>query len=418
MRMLILGVLIAMSAWAQSDVSPEVLLLAKIKVRAAENLQRLPNYTCLETIERTFRRATNRRFVLLDVLRMEVGLVNRKEVFAWPGSKNFEDKEITDMVGNGAISNGSFALHARSLFLGNGPSFQHVGEVIRDGRKLQRFGYDVPLLHSGYSLRIRPNKAIIGYKGSFWVDAESLDLVRMEIISTQIPPNLPVSSVRESLEYKLERIGEENFLLPHSSEIIIEDLQGNESRNQLKFTRCRQFLGESVVKFEEAPDTEVAAKKAPVKVTLIDDVDIELKLEDTIQSGETAVGDEVTFVVAKDAKRKGQIVLPKGARVSGRILRYERQETANIVEWALHLDLQKFEFENQYGEFRARLAPWAQSSITRTRESKGIAGYVVRQETPPDNPRIGILYLRGESGRLPAGTRLTWRTEKSSEAIQ
>ena len=32
------------------ELTPEALLLARIKVRAGENLRGLPNYTCLQTI--------------------------------------------------------------------------------------------------------------------------------------------------------------------------------------------------------------------------------------------------------------------------------------------------------------------------------------------------------------------------------
>src|SRR5262245_46878599 len=108
--------MLAASLAAQENISPEALLLSRIKVRAAENLTRLPNYTCLETIERSTRGPSG-KFRLVDFIRLEVAYVDRKEMFAWPGSNNFEDQDITDLVGGGTIGNGSFALHARSVFL-------------------------------------------------------------------------------------------------------------------------------------------------------------------------------------------------------------------------------------------------------------------------------------------------------------
>ena len=77
-------VVMAIDLGAQ-ELSPEVLLLARIKVKMAENLKGLPNYTCLQTIERSTRDAGNRRYRPLDTVRVEVALVDGKELFAWPG---------------------------------------------------------------------------------------------------------------------------------------------------------------------------------------------------------------------------------------------------------------------------------------------------------------------------------------------
>src|SRR5207237_772673 len=83
-----------------------------IKARAAENLQRLPNYTCTETIERTRRLHGSRKFQPLDILRLEVALVEGKELFSWPGAGKFEERGIGEIVGHGAASGKvAFALH-------------------------------------------------------------------------------------------------------------------------------------------------------------------------------------------------------------------------------------------------------------------------------------------------------------------
>src|SRR5215469_12007656 len=84
---------------AADDLPPETLLLARIKAKAADNLRRLPNYTCTQTIERSRRPARARRFEPVDMLRLEVALVAGKELFSWPGAGQFEDKGIGELVG-------------------------------------------------------------------------------------------------------------------------------------------------------------------------------------------------------------------------------------------------------------------------------------------------------------------------------
>ncbi len=118
---------------AAQELSPESLMLARIKVRMAENLKRLPNYTCLQTIERSTRSSATQRYRPMDILRMEVALVGGKELFAWPGEQNFQEREFREIATSGAMGNGNFALHARSVFLSNVPTFKYAGRETRDG---------------------------------------------------------------------------------------------------------------------------------------------------------------------------------------------------------------------------------------------------------------------------------------------
>src|ERR1051326_5297991 len=126
-----------------AELAPEVLLLARIKLHMAETLVRQPNYTCLETVERSRRDSATRKFSLEYTMRIEVALVYSKEMFAWPASKQFEDKELRELVPTGTFGNGDFALHARSVFGGNAASYQSRGDVSLEGRNTVRFDYNV-----------------------------------------------------------------------------------------------------------------------------------------------------------------------------------------------------------------------------------------------------------------------------------
>ena len=69
-----------------------------------------------------------------DTLRLEVALVDGKEMFAWPGSKQFEDRDLSDLVATGMFGNGNFAIYARILFLSNVAVFEDRGETQLGGR--------------------------------------------------------------------------------------------------------------------------------------------------------------------------------------------------------------------------------------------------------------------------------------------
>src|SRR5689334_1179660 len=123
---------LAFGAPEDNDATHAQGLLEKIRIQMIDNLMHLPNYTCLQTIERTRRRAPARRFELVDMIRLEVALVNGHELFSWPGAGKFDDKEIADLVPGGAIGNGNFALHAKSVFQGN-PRYRYAGEEAAGG---------------------------------------------------------------------------------------------------------------------------------------------------------------------------------------------------------------------------------------------------------------------------------------------
>ncbi len=405
------------AAWAASvlalELSPETLLVARIKTRMLDNQSRLPNYTCLQTIERSYRRAPARKFELLDTLRLEVALVTGKELFSWPGSARFEDRELKDLVGGGAIGNGTFALHARSVFLSSAPTYTYVGRRERDGRQTERFDYRVPQLTSGYKIRVGPREAFVGYHGSFWVDATSLDLIRLEVHADDIPPHLGLDSAGDWIEYERARIGDGEFLLPRASELTMTDLAGNESRNRTLFASCRQYSGESVLSFAEPVEASATPEPpALVRFELPAGLGLELELETSIDLRRAAVGDPVVAVVRGDAKLKGSVVVPRGARVSGRLARLEKWPGRSRDSYAVRLRFHTLEFDNRQARFLASL--------------EGVSAFLGSLAPPSGRPApdrgpdpdaggdleassVGMFYYP-ERAEVPKGFRMYWRT--------
>ena len=90
-----------------------------------QNQTEVPNYTCLETIDRANRPPSSLtisahggpgRFLRQDIVRLEVAEVNGKEFFAMPGAFNFNETDITTFSVGGMIGNGMFAGFARNVF--------------------------------------------------------------------------------------------------------------------------------------------------------------------------------------------------------------------------------------------------------------------------------------------------------------
>ncbi len=107
-------------AQESAEAGRNALLLARIRSHMAETLRRQPDYTCVQTVERSQRPARSSRFEVVDTLRLEVALIGGKELFSWPGAGRFEDKELRQIVGRGTTSTGSFGRRPDSQLLERG----------------------------------------------------------------------------------------------------------------------------------------------------------------------------------------------------------------------------------------------------------------------------------------------------------
>src|SRR5258707_14582324 len=90
------------------DLSPELVLLAKIKRKAAQDLSQVPSFTCLATIDRALRGDPAKPFVHVDAVRAEIAYAGGQESFAWPGSAKFEAGTLAQIVGAGMAARGEF----------------------------------------------------------------------------------------------------------------------------------------------------------------------------------------------------------------------------------------------------------------------------------------------------------------------
>src|SRR5258708_32988682 len=97
-----------------SKLPPELLNLVNIKQRMLRSLTKIPDYTCLETLERSMRLKENIPFKPVDRLRMEVLYAGDREYHAWPGSRNFEPKNAPRLLA-GVSSKCELASHAHSV---------------------------------------------------------------------------------------------------------------------------------------------------------------------------------------------------------------------------------------------------------------------------------------------------------------
>jgi hypothetical protein len=229
-------------------------VLQRIRSKVAEHLSRLPNYTCHEVINRLLRPLNSSAAVQQDRVEVEVAFVGKRELFGRPGASQFEEQSITKLIPKGTIGSGVFGSHANSIFLEDAASIHYVGVSKKDGYKTYRYDFEVPQEKSHFLVKHESTEGMVGYQGSFWVDFETLDLVRIEIKADHIPSRIGVRFVEEKIRYMMVRIRDSEFLLPRRSELAASDSLGNYMLNAVSLEQCREFAGESVVTFSAVPD--------------------------------------------------------------------------------------------------------------------------------------------------------------------
>ena len=245
------GAILACGFWtlsAQTELPPEVIRLARIKQHMRERLAQVPNYTCLETVERSGRPKASAKFKTLDTLRFEVAEVDGKELFARPGQQ-FDQTSPGIFSQGGAIASGLFALFANGLFVSDSATHQYAGDEEIGERKLARYDFQVPLLRSGYKIRTPYREAVVAYHGSFWAD-EELDATHLRIVAEGIPPMMGLLDVGIDIEYQRAKVGATEALLPKRAEMLLTEFSGRQERNVTTFSECRQYGSDSVVSFD------------------------------------------------------------------------------------------------------------------------------------------------------------------------
>ncbi len=401
--------LFAMAGVAQMLPQPELLRLGAIKRKIREHLSLMPNYTCLETVERYHHLPDRKRESLVDVVRLEVALVEGREMFAWPGAGKFEAFDIREVVSTGAFSNGSFALHARAIFVSEVAVFQNVAAVELDGVKAWRYDYYTPLFRSGYELRSSGRgAATVGYHGSIWARDDNNELLRVTVVADDIPETLGIVAAQDQLNYQVAKIGERQALLPLESEVRLKDVSGVESINRTRLSRCKQYSGESTLKFDEVSETAAGPAKVKKELVLEPYTEVVLALERELNHEEFAVGDQITARLVEPIKDGKKVLGERGALATGRILRLEHEDR----EWSIYnvtLEFTEIEGEEWVARPRLRLMT-TDPNLGLPPIPSGRGSQMVRYVTPRTDPNGFI--VRQNRLKLKPGFRLIWQTQK------
>jgi hypothetical protein len=423
---LAIGLMLAGAAIAQ-DLPPEILLLSRVKNHIREELQRLPNISCLETVQREYQPPRG-KMRSLDTVRLEVLTDGRKELFASPGDRKFSERHPITYAGSGMLGNGLFGLYLSDIIVTSNVSKKYIGEEEIGGRRLARFDYRLPLMWSGQTIHIVEGSGRVGLHGSYWADPQTYDVLRLDVNADDFPPTLPVVEMVTSINYARTRLTENLvLLLPQSAESSLVKFSGEISHNRMEFSGCRVFEAESAISFD-APDSIEqtprfgGSSNDDTLRPLPGGLRITVKLRSRI-SGDMPVGTLIDGVVTgESSKKKGAIRIPNGSPVRGRIRRMELY-TKPFPYYIVAVEFTEVEFQGIRHRFYADLldldlTPGVERTLPvseRTEETDLLyLGHETRLKkeslTLPYLTGVATFFFRGARLDLPSGWRTVWKT--------
>ena len=338
------GVLVAavfpLSVCAEID---HVALLNRARAKIIENIERLPKYTCLQTVHRSrfqlfpsvrIRKcgdiedssAVNRSQMMLawtDRFKLEVTVSDGAEIFSWAGAQHFQSEEVEKIVGAGMAGTGDFGPFLMSIFGGSASEYDYLGLEPDKGRDIAVYRYHVPVSTSHYQIKTgsQPEDRVnMAYDGKFWIDPQNAELSRMTIEVPNPPRESQTCRIQTTIDYQQARIGRSDFLLPQLTVLTMMDAEGRRHENRIEYASCREFQSESVFRtdLEASADASEISKST---VAIPPGITIKIALDSKIDGESSFAGDAIE---GRLLNAIGTLV-PKGAIVHGRIVRFERE---------------------------------------------------------------------------------------------
>ncbi len=320
-------------------------ILGQIRLRVAEQVRGTGNYTCVQTIDRTYFRSPHyqgfgcqhhstdprRKEIMHDRLRLDIAVSEGREIYSWHGGSSFSSGGIADLVRSGPISSGSFVGYLENIFLNAGIRFEFLGRAARNGVETYQFNYSVPVAVSHHQVAGRGSSAAtVPFHGTFFANAETFELVNLQVIVDEVPPEMEICRAEVDMNYASARISGHDALIPQMFSLNIEDASHLYTRSTSEYAGCREFRGESSLHFEvsEAGEQPTAPPPSPNDPWFPAGVALHVRLLTPITETTAFTGDPVQGVLLDPVRLKGKSneIIPRGALLGGVITLLERRD--------------------------------------------------------------------------------------------
>lgn len=316
-------------------------LLDALRAGGPDMLVRSADYACQMELHRV-QKKPSQGIEIEEVALLEVAWAGGKERYSWPGEAAFREDELRDILVAGLSGSGSFAGHLRAVVFGRSTEFGEA-RAATDGRVAVVIPYRVPAANSGYLVTVdgREFEAAIAGEITLATGNGKPVLAAFTLRAVDLPEAFPARAVHEEVVFvqglasgdggaDSHRVSAHSLAgVPVLARQTMTERSGDEYRNRVVYGRCREFRGETSIRFEEDPGERRTATASGERLTVSTrpvprGVPIDVELETSLDWGKHRTGDTVEALVTRDARFKGSTVVPEGARLRGRIVELKK----------------------------------------------------------------------------------------------
>ena len=306
----------------------------RIRHQMMANFNSTPDFMCTVSFARS-ERTGKAAPVPLPPVQAEGGVVADRELYAWPSSDTgvAQLREVLALFGK--LGTGAFALYSRAVFSTADATFYDGPQENVNGRTLSRVDFAMPKEGSG----------ALGYSGTIWFEPESLAVARMTMQPDNIPPELGLKIVSQTVDYGRGALAGTSVLLPVGTELTIEDKSGKELRITGTFSDFHKYVAKqgdrmlqngvektvpvTVQTSRTEPPATVSRPKppappagdTPTQDLLPQKTRIETILDEAIDERTTKAGSRLTMTIVKEIKAGNKVIVPRGSLASAHVTR-------------------------------------------------------------------------------------------------
>jgi hypothetical protein len=344
-----LTALLSIQALAAADEvrGAEADLLKRATAIVFENYRSIQNYTCVETVQRDYYRPVAStlprscpvlleqrqhptmdmvlKLMSMDRLRLEVTTTEKGELLSWAGAKKFEEGTIDRIVREGPMGTGAFGSYLDVIFNHDVRTFVPQGETVVNGRRAKVYSFRVAASDSHYRMKLKDGNSwhMSAYLGEVLVDAETAEPLRLTLRTLELPLTTGMCQAVSTLDFSRVPMGGRDLVMASNATQRFIYPDGSETENTTRFSSCREYVGESSVKFfpeATAYRSDESKDVAPVAVDRIPSwIRFKMELTTPIDSDTAAHGDPFTGRLAEPLLDGKRVLAPRGARVEGRV---------------------------------------------------------------------------------------------------
>lgn len=334
-----------------------------------------------------------------DQLGLDVMFDRDREYFSWPGSTAFSSASLSEMIGSPSTT-GEFWPFVVSVFLPREQDRVHISPLERNSadESIHKFGFEVPLESSRYTIVMGGREHKTAYSGNFLLDSNAL-LARLEINLTNPPAETGVAAGRIETWFDHLSISGLPATIPTKSEFRLLSTSGDIAVITTKYSDCRRYGSSS--EFSVGSPTLITSVQphAVALGVLPTGTIIRSKLMTPLDVEHLSVGQTVDFRISSvEDRHSPSRPMASGAILRGRVV-FCRRYFVPSERIGIGIDVTSISTSSS-GEQQVKVKRIASSGIVGER--------TIQAHTPGMQPSCSAIIERFGTTKLKLSTGEAW----------